>query len=183
MANQALSLGLMVTDCSRSGGVAGYLRCRSKGQQLQMRGQQVEVNGSPAVIQDLPFLLREFPEGQGPPASAAAVVPADMPQDRCACHVAIDPSMRGMHSKGVWVIIGCVADAVVRRRSSAYNKCRNGLLHGRVRLNKASHSLWDAVFHHDLAQQDTTRVFMSPIGATGRWWMLNATYHRQPRLL
>lgn len=61
----------------------GYLRCRSKGQQLQMRGQQVEVNGCPAVIVDLPFLLREFPEGQGP-AAASPVAPtsADLPQDR-----------------------------------------------------------------------------------------------------
>lgn len=57
----------------------GYLRCRSKGQQLQMEGRHVEVNNSPAQITSLPFLSREFPEGQAPliPANTAAPVPQD----------------------------------------------------------------------------------------------------------
>lgn len=59
----------------------GYLRCRSKGRQLQMRGEQVQINGHPAVIVDLPFLCREFPEGQAPAASDPATTPTNTPQD------------------------------------------------------------------------------------------------------
>lgn len=148
-----------------------------------MQGQQVEVNGCPAVIVDLPFLLREFPEGQGPAASAAALKPADTPEDRFVCHV--DPLARGLYVMAILVITGRVADAVVRQRSSACNKCRNGLLHGKVRRNsnRPSHSLWAVVFHHAPTKQDTTGILLSSVSVQAKCWMLHATYHRHSSVL
>ncbi|GBF97366.1 hypothetical protein Rsub_11013 [Raphidocelis subcapitata] len=55
----------------------GYIRCKAKGAQIDLKGATVEVDGAPARVVPIPFATRAFADSGGGDAAAAAAAAAE----------------------------------------------------------------------------------------------------------